>query len=121
MFVLENAPLPELRLSDLVVAPVMVDSASAKFPLALLAYEAGETITCLFEYNTALFNEETISLMAEGYEMVLEQVTKQPAVRLSAIAEALRKRQETHLQQEESRYDEIVRGKLKKLTRQIAG
>jgi amino acid adenylation domain-containing protein len=121
MFVLENAPLPELRLSDLVVAPVMVDSASAKFPLALLAYEAGESITCLFEYNTALFDDETISVMADGYEMVLEQVTKQPAVRLSMLDEALRKRQETHLRQEASRYDELVRGKLMNLTRRIAG
>jgi hypothetical protein len=121
MFVLENAPLPELRLSNLVVAPVTVDSASAKFPLALLAYEAGESITCVFEYNTALFDKGTISLMAKGYEMVLEQVTKQPAVRLGTLDEALRKIQEAHLRQEESRYDEVVRGKLMNLTRRIAG
>jgi hypothetical protein len=59
--------------------------------------------------------------MADGYEMVLEQVTKQPAVRLSMLDEALRKRQETHLRQEASRYDELVRGKLMNLTRRIAG
>jgi amino acid adenylation domain-containing protein len=121
MFVLENAPLPELRLSNLMVGPVMVDSASAKFPLALLAYEAGESITCLFEYNTALFDEETISLIAKGYQMILELVTKQPAVRLSTLEEALRNRQEEHRRQEQSRYDEVVRRKLKGLTRRIAG
>src|SRR5205085_3488468 len=89
MFVLENAPMPELRLADLVVAPVAVDSASAKFPLALLAYENGESITCLFEYNTALFEEETISRMAKNYELLLEQMTKQPAVHLSVLVRAL--------------------------------
>jgi amino acid adenylation domain-containing protein len=89
MFVLENAPLPELRLADLAVAPVAIDSASAKFPLALLAYESGESITCLFEYNTELFDEETISRMAKNYELLLERMTSQPAAPLSILVRDL--------------------------------
>ena len=89
MFVLENAPLAELRLADLKVAPVAVDSGSAKFELALLAQEDGESISCSFEYNTALFEETTIHRMAAEYESVLRQMTAQPTLHLSALHEAL--------------------------------
>jgi amino acid adenylation domain-containing protein len=120
MFILENAPLPELRLADLVIAPAPVESGSAKFPLALLAFETAETITCLFEYNTALFDEETIDRFAKEYEAILEQVVEQPAVRLGAIDEALQNRAEQHRRQQESRYEEVIRGKLKSLTSRVA-
>ena len=121
MFILENAPLPELRLADLAVASVPIDSASAKFPLALLAFETAGNITCLFEFNTALFDAETISRFAKEYEAILEQVTEQPAVGLSAIMEALQNRAEQHRRQRESRYEEVVRGKLKDLTSRVVG
>jgi amino acid adenylation domain-containing protein len=97
MFILENAPLPELRLSELKVAPVAVDSASAKFELALLAYEDGDSISCNFEYNTALFEEKTISRMARNYEAVLEQMTAQPTLHLSTLDQALSEREQSEM------------------------
>ena len=102
------------------VAPVEVDSASAKFPLTLLAYEAEDSITCLFEYNTALFDETTISRMARNYAMVLEKVTKQPSERISAIDEALMEREQEERRQQENRYDDVVRGRLKDMARRAA-
>jgi amino acid adenylation domain-containing protein len=89
MFVLENAPLPELRLGDLKVSPFPVDSGSAKFELALLACEDGESIICNFEYNTALFEEKTISRMAANYQAVLQQMTAQPTLPLNMLYRAL--------------------------------
>lgn len=121
MFVLENAPLSALELPGLMVAPVEVESGSAKFPLTLLAYEAEESITCLFEYNTALFDEQTISRMAGDYAMVLEKVTKQPSVRISEIDEALAERAREEKRRQEAGYDEAVRGKLKDMARRVAG
>jgi non-ribosomal peptide synthetase component F len=109
-----------LRLSDLQVAPVAVDSAGAKFPLALLVYEAQEGITCLFEYNTALFDESTISRIAEDYEIVLERVTREPAVRIGVLDEILAERERQDLRQRESRYDDVVRGKLQDMVRRVA-
>ena len=89
MFVLENAPLPELRLSDLKVTPFPVDSGSAKFELALLAFEDTDSIACNFEYNTALFEEQTIQRMGANYEAVLQQMTARPTLHLSALREHL--------------------------------
>jgi amino acid adenylation domain-containing protein len=94
MFVLENAPLPELRLSDLKVAPFPVDSCSAKVELALLASEDQDTIACHLEYNTALFEEKTVSRMAANYEVVLQQMSAQPTLKLSALHEILRAREQ---------------------------
>ena len=121
MFILENAPFPELRLPGVVAAPMAVESAGAKFPLALLACEAQESITCFFEYNTALFEERTISQMAKNYEMILQEVTKRPAVRLGTLDQALKKTEEERRLQQESRYEEVVRGKLKDMIHRVAG
>jgi amino acid adenylation domain-containing protein len=89
MFVMENAPLPELRLANLQVSAFPVDSGSAKFELALIVSEDKDTVSCNFEYNTALFEEQTISRMAGDYEAVLQQMSAQPALHLNAVEETL--------------------------------
>jgi amino acid adenylation domain-containing protein len=89
MFVLENAPLPELRLGNLQISSFLVDSSSAKFELALLVSEANNMISCSFEYNTALFEKQTIFRMAEDYQAILQQMIAQPTQHLHAFEEAL--------------------------------
>jgi amino acid adenylation domain-containing protein len=89
MFVLENAPLPELRLGNLQISSFPVDSGSAKFELALLVSEDKNTISCNFEYNTALFEEQTISRMAQDYQAVLQQMIAHPVLHLHALEESL--------------------------------
>jgi hypothetical protein len=120
MFILENTPLPSLRLSELTVAPFVLESGSAKFPLALLAYEDEDKITCLFEYNTALFDEQTISRMANHYAAILEKVTKQPSMRISLLHEALLEGDQHERRRQENSYDDVVRGRLKDMTRRAA-
>lgn len=85
MFILENAPLPNMKLPGLSVAPFAVESGSAKFELSLLASEYQDAVSCSFEYNTSLFEEKTIAKMAEVYEAVLQQMTTQPGQHLSFL------------------------------------
>ncbi|HEY6349974.1 MAG TPA: amino acid adenylation domain-containing protein [Candidatus Angelobacter sp.] len=89
MFILENAPLPNLKLPGLNVAPFAVESGSAKFELSLLASEYQDAISCSFEYSTSLFEEKTIAKMAEVYEAVLQQMTAQPGQHLSSLGSLL--------------------------------
>ncbi|PYP93124.1 MAG: non-ribosomal peptide synthetase [Candidatus Angelobacter sp. Gp1-AA117] len=89
MFVLENAPLPELRLGSLQISSFPIDSGSAKFELALLVSEDKDTMSCNFEYNTALFEEQTIARMVQDYQAILQQMIAQPALHLHALEEAL--------------------------------
>lgn len=89
MFILENAPLPNLKLPGLSVAPFAVESGSAKFELSLLASEYQDVMSCSFEYSTSLFEEKTIAKMAEVYEAVLQQMTAQPGQHLSSLGSFL--------------------------------
>jgi amino acid adenylation domain-containing protein len=89
MFILENAPLPELRLGNLQISSFPVDSGSAKFELALLVSEDKDMISCNFEYNTALFEEQTIFRMARDYQAILQQMIARPTLHLHALEEAL--------------------------------
>ena len=58
----------------------------AKFDLTLSLSEAGGALTGTFEYNTDLFNHETITRMIKHYQRVLEQVAHAPQQCLAELS-----------------------------------
>ena len=52
------------------------EAVAAKFDLMLLVGESGEGIEGLLEYNTDLFDRETVERMVRRWELVLEQVVE---------------------------------------------
>ena len=71
-FLLEDASqeLPQLR--GLAIKPMLSHNETAKFDLTLTVIEATETSKAIIEYNTDLFNPETIERMCRHYERVVE-------------------------------------------------
>jgi iturin family lipopeptide synthetase A len=83
--VLQNAPMPPLKLADLEVSLLPVDGGTAEFELILDIEETGEGLSCSLRYNTDLFDQDTIVKMAERYRRLLESVAGRPDQPLSAI------------------------------------
>ncbi|HJT57659.1 MAG TPA: amino acid adenylation domain-containing protein, partial [Ktedonobacteraceae bacterium] len=78
VFMLQNAvtPLSEQRLSAL--RPFEINSNVTKFDLTLAVTETQQGLICLWEYNTALFEADTIQRMAEHWQRLLESVVMEP-------------------------------------------
>jgi len=86
MFVLQNAPLPPLRFpGGLVLTPLDVERESTRYDLTMFLAESEGKILGWLEYNTDLFDAETISRMAERYLRLLEAAATAPDTRLSAL------------------------------------
>ncbi len=78
MFILQNAPLPELELGEAKLYPYMVESGSAKFDLTLSLEEQGEKVRGYVEYNADLWEVETIERMIEHYRRLLWGMVERP-------------------------------------------
>jgi amino acid adenylation domain-containing protein len=85
MFVLQNAPKQTLELSALGLEPMEVDNGTSKFDLTLFMNEEDEGLSGQLEYNTDLFEAETVRRMLGHFEVLLEGIAADPARRLSEL------------------------------------
>ncbi|GAA2787234.1 hypothetical protein GCM10010452_14370 [Crossiella cryophila] len=86
MFELQQAQRTPLRLSGLTVERVRAPWHTAKFDLTLsLGRRADGSLTGLFEYATALFDESTIQRMAGHYLGLLHHAVTNPALPLDSL------------------------------------
>jgi amino acid adenylation domain-containing protein len=85
MFVLDNAPMDGLELSDLRLAPFLAESGTARFDLTLVITEGPDGLSCTFEYNTDLFEAATVERMAAHFRTLLKGVVEDPEQRLSQL------------------------------------
>ncbi|HZN53850.1 MAG TPA: amino acid adenylation domain-containing protein, partial [Candidatus Polarisedimenticolaceae bacterium] len=84
-FVLQNAPMPELALSGLEVAPLEMDSGTSKFDLTLCLAEGEEGWHASLEYSTDLFDAATAERMLARLRALLEAVVENPDARIGAL------------------------------------
>ncbi|NLG48893.1 MAG: AMP-binding protein, partial [Chloroflexi bacterium] len=78
MFVMDNASQQSLELPDLVLSPVSVDVGKATFDLTLSMMEGDEGLGGYIEYNTDLFEAETIRRMVGHLQTLLEGIVAAP-------------------------------------------
>ncbi len=86
MFVFQNNPLPELKLRDLVLSPVLFRDETSKFDLTLFMRESEKGLTGSLEYNTELFKDSTIERLSEHYQSLLKAVVENPDEELKNIS-----------------------------------
>ncbi|QWF85169.1 non-ribosomal peptide synthetase [Amycolatopsis sp. CA-230715] len=79
MLVLQNMPLDELELPGLALRELETRAGTAKFDLAVEVAEREHDLELAFEYDTDLFDGETIARMAEHYVRLLHEVARDPA------------------------------------------
>jgi amino acid adenylation domain-containing protein len=77
-FVLQNAPMSEVELTGLTVSPLKVESATAKFDLTLAIGNTATGLAGVWEYNTDLFDADTIERMMGHFVTLLEAIVANP-------------------------------------------
>ena len=85
MFVFQNAPRWSLILPGLTLAPVKMESETAKFDLLLSMSEQHQSLRATLQYNTDLFDGATITRVLGHLETLLNGVVTDPACRLSDL------------------------------------
>ena len=85
MFSLENWPVGVMRLPDLTLAPVEVETHVAKFDLLLNIREVAGGLVAAFEYATDLFDPDTIARMAGHFTTLLEAIAADPQADIATL------------------------------------
>jgi amino acid adenylation domain-containing protein len=85
MFSFQNTPEHELELADLEVSPFRFDRENSKFDLSLTLRASPEGFTGTFNYNTDLFEAESIARFASHYRQLLESIAADPAQPISTF------------------------------------
>ena len=86
MFVLQNMPAEAASIPGLQVTPVQVSCGTSMFDLSFFVTERDECLESLVEYNTDLFDPDTIWRMIGHYQRLLEGIVSQPAAAAVRIA-----------------------------------
>lgn len=78
LFALQNAPLGEVALEGLKIAPRPTESLHSPFDLVLSMEETTQGLTGFFRYNTDLFEHPTVERMAGHFQRLLEGLVTTP-------------------------------------------
>ena len=85
MFIYQNTPMSSLQMAGLSIEPIKLDCNTSKVDLTVEMVETEEQIRIIFEYNTQLLKDETISRMLTHYIFLLDTVLANPDRKLSQI------------------------------------
>lgn len=85
MFVLQNTRKLPLELVGMDVTPLKVEINTSMFDLTLYLTEGTAGLTATFEYNTDLFEADTIRRMGSHFKTMLEGIVINPEQRLSDL------------------------------------
>jgi amino acid adenylation domain-containing protein len=84
-FVLQNMPVPELKLSGLTLKPLSLDVDTTHFDLSLIMQEAEHGLKGWVQYNTDLFHSSTIERMCQHFTTLLEGIVSTPELPVSKV------------------------------------
>ena len=85
MFTLENTPVQALDLPGLTISPVETETLMAKFDLTLSLAETETGLAGAFEYDTSLFDAETMARMIDHFTTLAEGVAADPDQSIAAL------------------------------------
>nr|QEO74542.1 condensation domain-containing protein [uncultured bacterium] len=85
MFILQNAPQRSLALPKLTLSPVGAEDETAHFELTLTMNETAEGLEATLEYNTDLFERQSIKRMMGHFHRLLEGIVNDPDQHLSEL------------------------------------
>jgi amino acid adenylation domain-containing protein len=85
MFDLQDEPLSTQELAGLTLEPLQVDNGTAKFDLALSMEQGEDCLGGYLNYNTGLFQHDTIARMLGHFQMLLEGIVENPDRHISEL------------------------------------
>ncbi|MBW4592042.1 MAG: amino acid adenylation domain-containing protein [Brasilonema angustatum HA4187-MV1] len=78
VFVLENFSLDTLELPDISLTPEMVERGTSQFDLSLSIWQTQKGLIGSWEYNSDLFEADTIARMTLHFQTLLETIVSDP-------------------------------------------
>ncbi|WP_192797382.1 non-ribosomal peptide synthetase [Psychrobacillus glaciei] len=105
MFSYHNTSGAEMKIGDLEVQQLQVQSKIAKHDLTLVVDESLNNTIISLSYNTDLFNEETIDRMLTSFHLILQDVVEKPEALIGDI-EILSKEENDRIVQEWNRTED---------------
>ena len=78
LFTLQNSPATAKKFDDLQLEGVQLNQNTAKFELSLGVQETPDGLLAGFEYNTDLFDRDTIEVMFDHFERILTGIVANP-------------------------------------------
>ncbi|MBD3307336.1 amino acid adenylation domain-containing protein, partial [candidate division KSB3 bacterium] len=85
MFILQNTPQEKLELPGVTLTVLEPEACTAKFDLTLAIDETDSDLHGAIEYNTDLFDRETIRRVARHYAIILRSIVTNPQQRIADI------------------------------------
>ncbi|MDZ7402463.1 MAG: amino acid adenylation domain-containing protein [candidate division KSB1 bacterium] len=85
MFAFQNTPVQDLKLPGLIISPFQTKSVTSKFDITLSVREFEGEYRGLWEYNTDLFNEDTIKRMVRHFKTLLKNAVQQPELSVDRL------------------------------------
>ncbi|MBX6767933.1 MAG: amino acid adenylation domain-containing protein, partial [Actinomadura rubrobrunea] len=77
-FIYQNIPIPEFDEVGLRMEPVEVESSTARFDLTLEVFDRPDGMSGSFEYNSDLFDAETVERMSRHLELLVGALVAEP-------------------------------------------
>ncbi len=86
MFVLQNAPMPALKMANVLMSHQDIEAATSKFDMTFAVMEKDNGILSgWLEYNTSLFDERMIEQMIRHYQNILQCIVANPDMPISRV------------------------------------
>ncbi|MBD2468780.1 condensation domain-containing protein [Nostoc sp. FACHB-145] len=116
MFILQNAPIPAIELTELTMHPQEVDVGTSKFDLKFSIWESSEGFQGSMEYKTDLFNAGTIARMNNHFAILLSHVVEQPDSKVQDLTQILAQsdREKQLIQEQKLEQTSVLKLKLTK-------
>lgn len=113
--ILENTPNSSLSLTNLNISSVKFEKPTTQLDLVLELTEREEGLIGGLEYNTDLFNKNTISRMLTNFELVLSQIVQNPNIHLNNLIQILTQAEINKTKQIKEEYQQ----KIKQIKRKV--
>jgi amino acid adenylation domain-containing protein/non-ribosomal peptide synthase protein (TIGR01720 family) len=110
VFVLQNNEQALFENTFIKVKPEILPSNTAKFDLSLVTEEHEQEMLLAFEYNTSVFQEKTIRLLAENFIDWIRKNIANPEQELCSIPILSSQQQEKILQEWQGKFEEFEEG-----------
>ncbi len=103
LFVMQNAPIPALELSDLTLTPVDINTENAKFDWVVFIEETELGIVGYWKYNRAVFEQEAIARFFHHFETLLSSIVKNPDTRIDTLEMLSESEKQKHIAEQTQR------------------
>ncbi len=85
MFVLQNMPLPDLKLKGLMCESIELETWRSNFDLTAWVYDPGDSIKMVLDYSTELFDRDPMSRFLGHYRILLADACQRPDAKISQL------------------------------------